>query len=115
MRAKKTHFPLRSCCSALLFNDDAVGSTNSEAEDEYKTEHENRVTEFKMNDPVHRVDILWYFQTQVSCRTWFSYFLEQHVPGSHVINSVFVVGVIAETNRRKQFPAINGHSYRRHD
>ena len=52
--------------SSLLFNEDTPSSTNSENEDEYKTEHENRITELTMNDAVHRVDILWYFQTQVS-------------------------------------------------
>lgn len=53
--------------SSLLFTDDSCNSNSSEHEEqEQNTEHEIRLTELKLNDPVHKVDLSWYFQTQVS-------------------------------------------------
>lgn len=50
-----------------MFTDDGCNSNSSEHEEqEQSTEHEIRLTELKLNDPVHKVDLSWYFQTQVS-------------------------------------------------
>ncbi|XP_065222298.1 importin-11 [Planococcus citri] len=49
---------------SLLMTESNLSSSNSE-EKEYKTEHDLRLNDLTLTDPIHTVDFSWYFQSQL--------------------------------------------------